>query len=149
MARTRKKVATQRKKVTHAANDDGPSLSRRPLWQGNLRLSLVSCSVAIYGATSKARDISFHLINPKTHNRIRMVPTDPDAGPVERGDLVKGYEITKNHYVMVTPDELDAVKLETTHTLDIERFVDAQSIDRLYWNDPYYLLPTDDAGLDA
>ncbi|RYD92574.1 MAG: Ku protein, partial [Sphingobacteriales bacterium] len=124
-------------------------MARRPLWQGNLRLSLVSCPIALYSATSKRNDVSFHLLNPKTNNRIRMIPTDPDAGPVERADLVKGYEISKNHYVTVTPEELDAVKLETNHTLDIERFVDANTIDRLYWNDPFYILPADDSGLDA
>ena len=109
----------------------------------------MSCPIVLYSATSRKSDISFHLLNPKTNNRIRMIPTDPDEGPVERSDLVKGYEISKNHYVTVTPDELDAVKLETTHTLDIERFVDSASIDRLYWNDPFYILPADDGSLDA
>jgi DNA end-binding protein Ku len=159
MARTRKKATrrTHKKKAAHKhptphhapANDDAPQLSRRPLWQGHLRLSLVSCPIALYSATSRRSDVSFHLLNPKTNNRIRMVPTDPDAGPVERADLVKAYEISKNHYVKVTAEELDAVKLETTHTLDIERFVDAATIDRLYWNDPFYILPADDSGLDA
>jgi len=148
-ARPRKKTASRHPAHHAPANDDAPQLSRRPLWQGNLRLSLVSCPIALYSATSRRSDISFHLLNPKTNNRIRMIPTDPDAGPVERADLVKGYEIAKNHYVMVTPEELDAVKLETTHTLDIERFVDAATIDRLYWNDPFYILPADDSGLDA
>jgi len=132
-----------------AANDDAPQLARRPVWQGNLRLSLVSCPVALYSAINRTGDIAFHLLNPKTNNRIRMVPTDPDEGPVERADLVKGYEIEKNRYVVVTPEELDAVKLETTHTLDIERFVDEKEIDRLYWNDPFYLLPAGDSGIDA
>jgi len=148
-ARPRTKTASRHPAHHAPANDDAPQLSRRPLWQGNLRLSLVSCPIALYSATSRRSDISFHLLNPKTNNRIRMIPTDPDAGPVERADLVKGYEIAKNHYVMVTPEELDAVKLETTHTLDIERFVDAATIDRLYWNDPFYILPADDSGLDA
>jgi len=154
MARARKKTAKKRsvsqKTTQHKpANDDGPTLAGRPLWQGNLRLSLVSCPIALYSATSRRSDVSFHLLNPKTNNRIRMVPTDPECGPVERSDLVKGYEITKNHYVTVTADELDAVKLETTHTLDIERFVDADTIDRLYWNDPFYILPADESGIDA
>jgi DNA end-binding protein Ku len=155
MARKRtKSKAKARKKAVHrpAANDDTPDkpiLSRRPLWEGHLRLSLVSCPVALYSATTHSNDISFHLLNPKTNNRIRMIPTDPDEGPVERADLVKGYEIEKNHYVVITPDELDAVKLETTHTLDIERFVDAADIDRLYWNDPFFLLPSEDSGLEA
>jgi len=68
---------------------------------------------------------------------------------VERGDLVKGYEISKNHYVVLSNDELQAVKLETTKTIDIERFVDEKDIDRLYWNDPYYLLPNDKSGVEA
>src|SRR5689334_11102819 len=126
-----------------------PGLSARPVWQGQLRLSLVSCPVALYRATSRANDISFHLLNPETNNRIRMVPTDPETGPVNRSDLVRGYEIEKNRYVIVTDDELDAVKLETTHSLDIERFVDADTIDRLFWDEPYVLLPTDDIAANA
>lgn len=131
------------------ANSNEPSLSSRPMWQGQLRLSLVSCPVALYGATSRTADISFHLLNPETNNRIRMIPTDPDTGPVERADLVKGYEISKNHYVVLSNDEIKAVKLETTKTIDIERFVDEKDIDRLYWNDPYYLLPNDKTGTEA
>jgi DNA end-binding protein Ku len=131
------------------ANSNEPHLSARPTWQGQLRLSLVSCPVALYGATTRARDISFHLLNPDTNNRIRMVPTDPDTGPVERADLVKGYEIAKNKYVILDNEELNAVKLETTRTIDIERFVDEKEIDRLYWNDPYYLVPNEDSGVEA
>src|SRR5882757_8038081 len=131
------------------ANSNEPSLSARPMWQGSLRLSLVSCPVALYGATSRTADVSFHLLNPETNNRIRMIPTDPDTGPVERADLVKGYEISKNHYVVLSNEELQAVKLETTKTIDIERFVDEKEIDRLYWNDPYYLLPNDKSGVEA
>lgn len=126
-----------------------PGLSARPVWQGHLRLSLVSCPVALYKATSRANDISFHLINPDTNNRIRMVPTDPEAGPVSRSDLVRGFEIEKNRYVILTDEELDSVKLATTHTLDIERFVDADTIDRLFWDEPYVLLPTDDIAANA
>src|SRR5580698_376379 len=131
------------------ANSNEPRLSSRPIWQGQLRLSLVSCPVALYGATSRSADISFHLLNPDTNNRIRMVPTDPDTGPVERADLVKGYEISKNHYVVLSNDELKAVKLETTRNIEIERFVDEKDIDRLYWNTPYYLLPDDKGGVEA
>jgi len=147
----RKKTNARAKKTVlrKPANSNGPRLSARPIWQGQLRLSLVSCPVALYGATSRSADISFHLLNPKTNNRIRMIPTDPDTGPVERADLVKGYEITKNHYVVLSADELDAVKLETTHTIEIERFVDVKEIDRLYWNDPYYLIPNEKTGVEA
>lgn len=131
------------------ANSNEPRLSSRPMWQGQLRLSLVSCPVALYNATSRSGDISFHLLNPETNNRIRMVPTDPDTGPVERKDLVKGYEISKNHYVILSSEELDAVKLETTRTIEIERFVDEADIDRLYWNAPYYLVPNGKEGIEA
>ena len=126
-----------------------PRLSARPVWQGHLRLSLVSCPVALYNATTRANDISFHLLNPETNNRIRMVPTDPDSGPVERADLVKGYEVEKNRYIILDDADLDKVKLETTHTLEIEHFVDAAEIDRLFWNDPYLLLPADDMAAQA
>ena len=149
-ARKKTKKRKAPAKARHTARDEGEAkLSARPIWQGHLRLSLVSCPVALYGAASRANDVSFHLLNPKTNNRIRMIPTDPDTGPIERSELVKGYEISKNSYVVVTPKELDAVKLETTHTIDIERFVDANDIDRLFWNTPYYLVPNEKTGLDA
>src|ERR1700749_5173534 len=153
MAARKKAKAKKHKVAPHAhakSLDSGEArLSARPIWQGNLRLSLVSCPVALFGATSRSNDVSFHLLNPETNNRIRMVPTDPDTGPVERGDLVKGYEVSKNNYVVVTPKELEAVKLETTHTMEIERFVDADDIDRMFWNQPYYLVPNEDSGVDA
>jgi DNA end-binding protein Ku len=113
----------------------------RPSWQGHLRLSLVSCPVLLYPATSRGGDVHFHLINPKTHNRIRMIATDPDAGPVERSDLVKGYEVSKGEYVLLDDEDLDAVKLESTKTIDVERFVAEGEIDRIYWDEPYYLAP--------
>ncbi|HWA29579.1 MAG TPA: Ku protein [Rhizomicrobium sp.] len=148
MAARKKKRA--RRAPRHRVNDTGEArLSARPIWQGSLRLSLVSCPVALYGAVSRANDIAFHLLNPETNNRVRMVPTDPDTGPVERSGLVKGYELEKNKYVVLSNDELDAVKLETTHVLEIERFVDADEIDRLYWNTPYYMVPNDDEGVEA
>ena len=146
-----KKKSVKRKTVARrGSNDRGEAkLSSRPTWQGHLRLSLVSCPVALFTATTRQNDVSFHLLNPKTNNRIRMIPTDPDTGPVERNDLVKGYEISKNNYVVVTPKDLESVKLETTSTIDIERFVDENEIDRLFWNAPYYLLPNEKSGLDA
>jgi DNA end-binding protein Ku len=112
-------------------------------------LSLVSCPISLFNATTRAGDVSFHMINPKTHNRIRMVPTDPDTGPVDRSQLVKGYEISKNEYVIVTDKELDEVRLETTRTIEIERFVDVESIDRMFFNDPYFLLPDGDMAVEA
>jgi len=124
-------------------------MAARPSWQGHLRLSLVSCPVALYTATSRAGDVSFNMLHKDTHNRIRMIPTDPDSGPVDRADIVKGYEIEKGRYVVLTQDEINNVKLETTRSLDIERFVDAADIDRLYWNDPYFLVPDGDMAVEA
>ena len=143
------KRAISSKKPRSTASNDNVSRSGRPAWQGHLRLSLVSCPVALINATTRTGDISFHLINPETNNRIRMVSTDPDTGPVNRSDLVKGYEVSKGEYVLLTPEDLESVKLETTRTLDVERFVSADDIDRLYWEDPYFLVPDGAEGIEA
>jgi len=116
-------------------------MAYRPTWQGHLRLSLVTCPVALYTATSSGGDVRFNLINPETNNRIRMVTTDPDTGPVERSSLVKGYAVAKDEYILLTDEEIKSVKLESTKTIDIERFVPEEEIDRLYWDNPYYLAP--------
>ena len=124
-------------------------MATRPTWQGYLRLSLVSCPVALYTATSSSSEVRFNMLHAETHNRIKMVPTDPETGPVDRSEIVKGYEIEKGRYVVVTDEEIKNVRLETTRTLDIERFVDQGDIDRLYWNDPYYLTPDGDMAVEA
>jgi DNA end-binding protein Ku len=125
-------------------------MATRPTWQGHLRLSLVSCPVALYTATaSSSSEVRFNMLHATTHNRIRMVPTDPETGPVDRSEIVKGYEIEKGRYVVVTDEEVRNVRLETTRTLDIERFVDEDDIDRLYWNDPYFLVPDGDMAVEA
>jgi DNA end-binding protein Ku len=124
-------------------------MATRPTWQGYLRLSLVSCPVALYTATQRTSDVSFNMLHKQTNNRIRMIPTDPETGPVDRSDIVKGYEVEKGHYVVVTDEEIKNVRLETTRTLDIERFVDDDDIDRLYWNDPYFLTPDGDMAVEA
>ncbi|MBG7615726.1 Ku protein [Brevundimonas sp. BAL450] len=116
----------------------------RPTWQGRLKLSLVSCPVSLFTATTSANDIRFHLINPETNNRIRMVPTDPDTGPVERSDLVRGYEVRKDEYVLFDDADFDKVKLESTKAISIDRFVDEKDIDRLYWDTPHYMVPDKD-----
>ena len=116
-------------------------MASRPSWQGHLKLSLVTCPVALYTATSSGGDVHFNLINPKTNNRIKMITTDPDTGPIERSDLVKGYEVSKGEYILLTDEEIKSVRLESTKTIDIERFVPGDDIDRLYWDNPYYLAP--------
>lgn len=116
-------------------------MAYRPTWQGHLKLSLVTCPVALYTATNSGGDVHFNLINPETNNRIKMITTDPDTGPIERSKLVKGYEVSKGEYVLLTDEEIKSVKLESTKTIDIERFVPADDIDRIYWDNPYYLAP--------
>jgi len=124
-------------------------MAARPTWQGHLKLSLVTCPVALYTATTSTNDVRFHLINPETNNRIRMVPTDPDTGPVERSDLVRGYEVSKDEYVLFDEADFDKVKLESTKTISIDKFVDESEIDRLYWADPFFVVPEKGAGLEA
>lgn len=124
-------------------------MAARPTWQGHLKLSLVTCPVALYTATASNAHVSFHLINPETHNRIRMVPTDPDTGPIERSDLVKGYEVAKDEYVLFDDADFDKVKLETTRTICIDSFVDEDEIDRLYWDAPFYVVPEKGVGAEA
>ena len=116
-------------------------MAYRPSWQGHLKLSLVTCPVALYTATNSGGDVHFNLINPKTNNRIKMITTDPETGPIDRSDLVKGYEVSKGEYILLTDDEIKSVKLESTKTIDIERFVPGDEIDRIYWDNPYYLAP--------
>ena len=124
-------------------------MAARPTWQGHLKLSLVTCPVALYTATSSSSHVSFHLINPDTNNRIRMVPTDPDTGPIERSDLVKGYEVSKDEYILMDDADFEKVKLESTRTIDIGQFVDEDDIDRLYWDDPFYVVPEKGVGAEA
>jgi DNA end-binding protein Ku len=121
----------------------------RPTWQGHLKLSLVTCPVALYTATERGGDVHFNLLSAKTHNRIRMIPTDPEKGPIDRDDIVKGYEVDKDRYVIVTDDEIRGVRLESTRTIDIDRFVEASEIDRLYWDEPYFLVPDGKLALEA
>jgi DNA end-binding protein Ku len=119
-------------------------------WEGHLRLSLVTCPVALYRATDPKSGVSFHLINPKTKSRIIQVVKDPTTGKeLDRKSLVKGFEVSKDKYVLVDPEELKALRIESTRVLDIESFVDAASIDRIYWDEPYYLSPSDKTGVEA
>lgn len=125
-------------------------MAARPTWEGHLRLSLVTCPVALWPATTEADTIRFNLINPKTNNRIKMLTVDAGTGEeVSRGDLVKGYQIAKGEYVLFDKEELDSVKIESTRIVDIEKFVPRASIDRLYWDAPYHLVPAGKTGIEA
>lgn len=116
-------------------------MAPRSSWKGYLKLSLVSCPVRLYPATSTADRISFNQLHKDTHNRINMKPVDPELGLVERADLVKGYEYEPKQYVIVDESDLDAVRIESSHTVNIEAFVDEGSVDAVYLDAPYYLAP--------
>jgi DNA end-binding protein Ku len=125
-------------------------MAPRPNWKGFLKLSLVSCSVALYPATTTSQRIRFNIINKKTGNRIRNEVVDVDTGePVEPEDRVKGYQFEKGQYVLVEEDELDNVALESTHTIDIEEFVPMADVDRIFLDESYYLVPQDEVAQEA
>ncbi len=113
----------------------------RATWKGHLKLSLVSCPVRLYTAVSESNRVSFHLLHKDTHNRIRMQPRDPEIGDVDRADLVKGYEYDKDRYVVLSDEDFDTVRIESSDTLVIESFADEGDVDELYLDRPYYLAP--------
>ena len=122
----------------------------RPFWQGYLKLSLVSCPIALYTGTSSTERVSFRQINKKTCNRLRQQLIDEvTREPVEGGDKGRGYEYSKNAYIPVDDDELDAIAIESNHTIEIDSFVPREQIDQRYLDSPYYIAPNDQAGQDA
>jgi DNA end-binding protein Ku len=114
-------------------------MAPRASWKGYLKLSLVSCPVRLYAATSSSERISFNQLHKKTHNRINMKPVDPELGLVERSDLVKGYEYEDKKYIIIEEADLESVRIESNHTMNIEAFVDEKSVDVIYQDAPYYL----------
>lgn len=124
-------------------------MAARALWKGQLRLSLVSIPVELYSATKSAGKISFRQIHKPSGKKIRYEKVVPGIGPVDADDIVKGYELEKDEYILLDPDEIDAVKLESKKTLDLVQFVGACEIAPLFFDKPYYLVPTDDLAQDA
>lgn len=125
-------------------------MAPRANWKGYLRLSLVSCPIALYPATSEREKIRFHQINRQTGNRIKLLRVDAETGePVEYDDIVKGYEVGKGQYIEVADDELEAIALESTRTIEIDQFVPRDEIDDLYNVRPYYIAPEGKVGADA
>ena len=122
----------------------------RSSWKGYLKLSLVSCAVALYNASSSSERVSFNTPNRKTGNRLKQNLVDSVSGePVDTADRVKGYQVSKGQYVMVEDDELEALKLESTKTIDIETFVPQAEVDQIYVDSPYYLAPDDKVAEEA
>ncbi|GIL00195.1 MAG: non-homologous end joining protein Ku [Alphaproteobacteria bacterium] len=116
-------------------------MAPRASWKGFLKLSLVSCPVRLYPATSTRDRITFNQLHKDTHNRINMKPVDPELGLVERSDLVRGYQYEDKQYVIIDDADLESVRIESTHTMNIEAFVDADAVDVIYQDAPYYLAP--------
>jgi DNA end-binding protein Ku len=122
----------------------------RPIWRGHLRLALVSCPVALYSAHHERSNLHFHYINPKTGNRVRMVTLDAQTDEeLERRDLARGYEFEKDSYVLLDEDDFEAARIDSSSTLNVEKFVDADSIDPVYFDTSYYMAPDGDAGEDV
>ena len=125
-------------------------MAPRPYWKGYLKLSLVSCAVALFPATSKSERISFHWLNRESGNRLRQLMVDSDTSePVEREDRVRGYQVAKNDYLVIEEEDLDAVEIESSHTIEIERFVPRSEIDPVYLDSAYYLAPNDKVAEEA
>jgi len=125
-------------------------MAPRAYWKGSLKLSLVSCPVVLYPASTSVEKTRFHMINRETGNRLKQQMIDAETGDVVEGDQKgRGYELAKGKYVEIAPEELDAVEIESNHTIDIDSFVPKGEIDKRYLNHPYYIAPDGKAAVDA
>ena len=125
-------------------------MAPRAYWKGSLKLSLVSCPIALYPATTSVEKTHFHMINKETGHRLKQQMVDAETGDVVEGDRkARGYELKKGEYVEVEKEELEAVQIESSHTIDIDSFVPRDEIDDRYINRPYYIAPDGKAGIDA
>src|SRR6266446_3182712 len=125
-------------------------MAPRANWKGYLRLSLVSCPIALYPASSLSEKVSFNRINRKTGNRLKQQNVDAETGEVvSRDDTVRGYEVAKGQYMIVEDEEVEAVQIESTRTIDIDQFVPKDEIDERYIDSPYYIAPNGPVGQEA
>ena len=125
-------------------------MAPRANWKGYLRLSLVSCPIALYPASSLSEKVSFNRISRKTGNRLKQRNVDSETGEeVPREDIARGYEVGKGRYLIVEDDELEAVQVESTRTIEIDQFVPRNEIDDRYIDSPYYIAPDGQVGQDA
>jgi DNA end-binding protein Ku len=125
-------------------------MAPRAYWKGSLKLSLVSCPVLLYPASTSVEKTRFHMINKETGNRLKQQMVDSETGDVVESDQKgRGYEVSKGEYVEVEKEELEAVQVESNHTIDIDSFVPRDEIDKRYLNNPYYIAPDGKAGVDA
>jgi DNA end-binding protein Ku len=125
-------------------------MAPRAYWKGTLKLSLVTCPVALYPASTSVAKTRFHMINKETGNRLKQQMVDAETGDVVEADQkARGYELRKGKYVEIEPEELESVQIESNHAIEIESFVPADEIDKRYLNHPYYIAPDGKAGADA
>ena len=125
-------------------------MAPRAYWKGYLKLSLVSCPIALFPATSEREKISFHQLHKQTGNRIKYRKVDAETGDeVESADIIKGYEVGKGEYLEIEPEELEAIAIESKRTIEIDEFVPRKEIDELYFNNPYYIVPDGEVGQQA
>ena len=124
-------------------------MAPRPYWKGHIRLSLVAFEIQLYTATRATREFPLHQIDKKSGERIRYQTMVPGKGTVPREQIIKGYEFEKDHYVLFEPEELEKLKLESKHTIDLVQFVDAHEIDVIYFEKPYYVTPGNDMSEEA
>jgi Ku protein len=125
-------------------------MAPRAYWKGYLKLSLVSCPIALYPASSGSERVSFNRINTKTGNRLKQQMVDAETGePVDKENISRGYEYAKGQYIIVEDEELAKIKIESTHTIEIDSFVPRAEIDDRYLESPYYISPTDQVGQEA
>ena len=124
-------------------------MAARPIWRGQIRLALVSIPIELYSATKSGAQIAFHQVHEPSGKRIKYEKVVPGIGPVDRDEIVKGYEVSKGHYVLLDREEIESVKLESRKTLDLVQFVDDDGIDPMYFEKPYYVVPADDLAEEA
>src|SRR6188472_2153247 len=124
-------------------------MAARAIWRGQIRLALVSIPVELFPATKSGAQIAFHQVHEPTGKRIKYEKVVPGVGPVDRDEIVKGYEVSKGHYVLLDPEEIESVKLESRKTLELVEFVDTHDIDAMYYEKPYFVVPADDLAEEA
>jgi DNA end-binding protein Ku len=140
MAAKKPRLKSSAKALPAAAQESMPA-GGRSLWSGQLRLALVTIPVQLMSAVKTGARLSFHQVDAKSHKRIRYEKVAPGIGPVEAKNIVKGFEVSKGNYVLITDDDLAKVKIEARHTIDLIQFVDQGEIDPIYFEKPYYVVP--------
>ncbi|BCG91883.1 non-homologous end joining protein Ku [Mesorhizobium sp. 131-2-1] len=125
-------------------------MAPRPAWKGYLKLSLVTCAIELTNVVTHAEKVSFRILNRKTGNTVKRIYVDAETGkPLEEGDEIKGYEVEDGEYIHIEEDEIEAVQIESSHTMNLDGFVDKASIQQIYLDTPYYVSPADKVSEEA